>query len=311
MVPPPRGESSANRPPIAAARSARHSRPPPGLTARAADAVVADLDREPVAAVGRRAACTRSRGRGAVGVGDRLGDQQVGGRLDHGVEAPAGQLAQVDRERRPRRERPAARRRARARRARRDAGRARARPSRRWPPSRRRARRPAAPPPASRASRARSATRSLSASATTCWCAPSCSARSSRRRASSPASTRRVRDAASSARASALASAWASSPASPTSRCSQPGGSDSSSAAEATSAPQASPWRSTGAATVAFSPSDFISVRQLAAGAVVAREPGGQQRALRAAERAVGAVEVQLGVDRQPAHAAASGGRRR
>ena len=52
----------------------------PGGRVRAADAVVADLDLEPVAS--RRTATTATR-RGVLGdVGQRLGDHEVGGRLD-------------------------------------------------------------------------------------------------------------------------------------------------------------------------------------------------------------------------------------
>ena len=63
MVPSPRGESRKQRAPIAAARSLRTSRPPPDAGRGAADAVVAQLDRQPARPRRRRAACTRWRAR--------------------------------------------------------------------------------------------------------------------------------------------------------------------------------------------------------------------------------------------------------
>ena len=132
-------------------------------------------------------------------VGERLGDHEVGRRLDR-----LGQpLARASRRGRPRsaraRRAPRARRRARGRRARRGGCRAPARAARRAPAS--------APPGRRRAARsARSgslctlpwARRMVSESATSrCW-APSCRLRSSRRRSAVPASTIRAREARSS-----------------------------------------------------------------------------------------------------------------
>ena len=228
-MPPPRGDSSENTPPTAAARSASTSRPPPGCDRRAADAVVAALDRQLVAAVG--------------GAQRALGGVGVARSRWRSPRPPAGTPSSRSS---PAKRRPGSSRRCTGSgaRAARTCSAAASPRSESTAGCRPRASSPiaalasiaSASTSASSASSGEpgiarpQATRSFSASATTCWCAPSCSARSSRRRASSPASTRRARDSASSARASALASAWASRPQSPTSRRSQPGGSASSSA---------------------------------------------------------------------------------
>ena len=85
----PTGLSSDNVPSSAATRSARPRRPEPRVDVGAADAVVGDVDRH--AAVG---AADRDRGLGGLGVlgdvGQRLGDDEVGGALHRAGQALLG-----------------------------------------------------------------------------------------------------------------------------------------------------------------------------------------------------------------------------